>query len=71
MIEYDPVIQPITIVSCPTCQKQMEVRQVEDWPSFPFCSPRCKLIDLGRWLGEDYRLPESDDDPSPSDDPAI
>jgi endogenous inhibitor of DNA gyrase (YacG/DUF329 family) len=22
-----------------------------DWPQFPFCSPRCKTIDLGRWLG--------------------
>lgn len=26
-------------------------------PDFPFCSPRCKLIDLGRWLGEEYRIP--------------
>lgn len=26
-------------------------------PAFPFCSPRCKLVDLGRWLGEDYRVP--------------
>ncbi len=28
-----------------------------DWPERPFCSPRCRLIDLGRWLGENYRLP--------------
>ena len=28
----------------------------------PFCSPRCKTVDLGRWLGGDYRLP-SDDEP--------
>jgi endogenous inhibitor of DNA gyrase (YacG/DUF329 family) len=28
-----------------------------DWPDRPFCSPRCRLIDLGRWLGEDYRFP--------------
>jgi endogenous inhibitor of DNA gyrase (YacG/DUF329 family) len=27
-----------------------------EWPEFPFCSPKCKLIDLGRWLGEDYRV---------------
>jgi endogenous inhibitor of DNA gyrase (YacG/DUF329 family) len=25
-----------------------------EWPQYPFCSPRCKLIDLGRWLGEEY-----------------
>jgi len=24
---------------------------------FPFCSERCHLIDLGRWLGEEYRIP--------------
>jgi endogenous inhibitor of DNA gyrase (YacG/DUF329 family) len=27
-----------------------------EWPQFPFCSPKCRLIDLGRWLGEDYRI---------------
>ena len=25
-------------------------------PSWPFCSERCRLLDLGRWLGEDYRI---------------
>jgi endogenous inhibitor of DNA gyrase (YacG/DUF329 family) len=25
-----------------------------EWPQFPFCSDRCRLIDLGRWLGEAY-----------------
>jgi endogenous inhibitor of DNA gyrase (YacG/DUF329 family) len=70
LTDPEPIIQPITLLSCPTCVKRMEVRQVEDWPHFPFCSSRCKLIDLGRWLGEDYRLPESDDPSSPSDDPA-
>ncbi len=25
--------------------------------SFPFCSDRCRLIDLGKWLGEEYRIP--------------
>jgi endogenous inhibitor of DNA gyrase (YacG/DUF329 family) len=23
---------------------------------FPFCSERCRLVDLGRWLGEEYRI---------------
>jgi endogenous inhibitor of DNA gyrase (YacG/DUF329 family) len=27
-----------------------------EWPDFPFCSARCRLIDLGRWLGEDYAV---------------
>ena len=25
-------------------------------PNFPFCSLRCKQIDLGKWLNEDYRI---------------
>jgi endogenous inhibitor of DNA gyrase (YacG/DUF329 family) len=25
--------------------------------AFPFCSPACKLVDLGRWLDGDYRIP--------------
>lgn len=28
-------------------------------PTFPFCSDRCKLIDLGSWLDEEYRIEES------------
>ncbi len=24
--------------------------------AYPFCSERCKLLDLGKWLGEDYRI---------------
>jgi len=37
----------------------------------PFCSERCKLADLGRWLGEEYRVPvESQTDPAEPDDDA-
>lgn len=25
---------------------------------FPFCSTRCQLVDLGRWLGDEYRIPD-------------
>ena len=28
----------------------------KEWPDWPFCSPRCKTIDLGRWLGGAYRV---------------
>jgi endogenous inhibitor of DNA gyrase (YacG/DUF329 family) len=34
----------------------MQAARTAEWPEFPFCSPRCRLIDLGRWLGEDYRM---------------
>jgi endogenous inhibitor of DNA gyrase (YacG/DUF329 family) len=38
----------------------MEGQAASDWPYFPFCSQRCKTIDLGRWLGEAYRIPAED-----------
>jgi endogenous inhibitor of DNA gyrase (YacG/DUF329 family) len=36
----------------------MEGESPADWPFHPFCSDRCRLIDLGRWLGESYGLPQ-------------
>lgn len=39
---------------CPQCAQ--EVR----WPetsTYPFCSERCRLIDLGAWANEEYRIP--------------
>ena len=43
-------------LSCPICKKAVAPRSENR--AFPFCSERCRLIDLGRWLGEDYRIPE-------------
>ncbi len=40
---------------CHICRKAVAPRAAN--PAFPFCSPRCKLVDLGRWLGEEYRIP--------------
>lgn len=44
-------------VKCPTCEKE----QVWDSsnPHRPFCSERCKMIDLGAWANEEYQIPES------------
>jgi endogenous inhibitor of DNA gyrase (YacG/DUF329 family) len=39
---------------CPTCDR------VVAWagnPARPFCSPSCRLIDLGRWLDGNFRVP--------------
>jgi endogenous inhibitor of DNA gyrase (YacG/DUF329 family) len=43
---------------CPICQKEV-LEPALDQPrgNFPFCSERCKLIDLGRWLGGKYQIP--------------
>jgi len=43
-------------IRCPICDKKMDGQGPKEWPDWPFCSPRCKLIDLGRWLGGQYRL---------------
>jgi len=39
---------------CPTCNRQVEW---QDNPFRPFCSERCKLLDLGKWVSEEYRVP--------------
>lgn len=39
---------------CPTCKH--DVLPPEKNPSFPFCSVRCRELDLVRWLNEDYRV---------------
>ena len=41
-------------VRCPICSKRLEIEAIEDLPSFPFCSDRCKLVDLGRWIDGTY-----------------
>lgn len=44
-----------TLRSCPTCGEPVEPRGANR--AFPFCSDRCRLLDLGNWLGETYRIP--------------
>ena len=52
-------------VHCPVCGLVMEGQSPAEWPHFPFCSARCRTIDLGRWLGEKYRIdvPEAEGEP--------
>lgn len=42
-------------VRCPTCGKTVEWTPESRWR--PFCSERCRLIDLGEWLQEEKRIP--------------
>lgn len=44
-------------IVCPICKK---ITTWEENPNRPFCSRRCKLIDLGRWAGGEYRIPSSE-----------
>ncbi len=38
---------------CPICRKEVAF----DHPEMPFCSERCRLIDLGNWASEKYVIP--------------
>lgn len=42
-------------VKCPTCGRDVEWTTEQRWR--PFCSERCKLIDLGAWADEAHRIP--------------
>jgi len=44
---------------CPVCSKAYEIASVGALPSFPFCSERCRMIDLGRWIDGKYAIPGS------------
>ena len=41
-------------VTCPRCQKKFNYYSSE---FRPFCSEKCRLIDLGQWLNESYTVP--------------
>jgi endogenous inhibitor of DNA gyrase (YacG/DUF329 family) len=47
------------LVACPTCGKGVEWTAASAWR--PFCSERCKLVDLGAWAAERYRVPVAED----------
>jgi len=51
-------------VRCPTCQRELEWQNA---PFKPFCSERCRLVDLGAWLTEQRAIPE---DAAPEETPA-
>ena len=55
---------------CPTCEREFIL---EESTALPFCSERCRLIDLGRWLDEGFALPvvpDPDADETPEIPPA-
>jgi len=47
-------------VTCPNCGKRVPWAPESKWR--PFCSGRCRLIDLGDWLDEGHRISESADE---------
>ena len=45
----------VSQVTCPNCGKRVPWEPGQKWR--PFCSERCRLIDLGEWLSEEKRIP--------------
>ncbi len=45
----------VTVVNCPTCHRPVEWSPESVYR--PFCSDRCRLIDLGAWFGEQHKIP--------------
>jgi endogenous inhibitor of DNA gyrase (YacG/DUF329 family) len=52
------------VVPCPQCGRPVEWAPTSRWR--PFCSARCKTIDLGAWAAETYRVPVAES-PEPDD----
>jgi endogenous inhibitor of DNA gyrase (YacG/DUF329 family) len=49
------------IVKCPTCSEAVAWSKANDYK--PFCSKRCKLIDLGEWASEGHKIAGQQLDP--------
>ena len=49
------------VVACPICGAAVNWTAENRWK--PFCSERCKLIDLGQWATEKYRVPAVEQEP--------
>ena len=45
------------LVACPNCKKITEYSTSNAFR--PFCSQRCKMIDLGDWANENYKIPDN------------
>ena len=54
------------LVHCPQCDTPLLWDTSN--PYRPFCSERCKMIDLGQWASESYRIPADVNQSSSSDD---
>jgi hypothetical protein len=66
-------MNPGSAGACPICGRARAQREHND--AFPFCSPGCRLVDLGRWLDGSYRVAgplaiDADARPAPQEEPS-
>ena len=70
-----PPAAVIRSMSCPVCEKKLPPGTGVDSPLYPFCSERCRNVDLFRWGTGRYAIvepltPAEDAEIGPMDDPA-
>ena len=53
------------LATCPVCRARFDLHGSS---APPFCSARCRRIDLGRWFNEDYALPANSEEDEPEED---
>jgi uncharacterized protein len=53
-------------VKCPTCRRELDWATAD---SRPFCSERCRLVDLGAWVSEQRAIPGEPEDPDSGEAP--
>jgi len=49
-------------IKCPQCGRELTYESISDVPTFPFCSVRCKYVDLDKWFDGEYRICEDASD---------
>ncbi|HEX3655151.1 MAG TPA: DNA gyrase inhibitor YacG [Pirellulales bacterium] len=52
------------LATCPVCGVRFDLHASS---APPFCSPRCRRVDLGRWFSEDYAMPVPRDEDEPEE----
>jgi endogenous inhibitor of DNA gyrase (YacG/DUF329 family) len=56
---------------CPICRRPAGLLHLPGEPRrrgpFPFCSERCRQVDLGRWLTESYAVPAAEPEDAPEE----
>jgi len=52
------------MIRCPICKKEVAPGS----PDFPFCSERCRIVDLGNWASEKYVISSPAQPPTQGDD---
>ncbi len=62
--EWGKALPAKYLMKCPICRKHVDESEPGRPATFPFCSERCKLIDLGRWLSGKYQIPVVEEDES-------